>query len=760
MSDSSPDNQFGPATCPVSFKVIGVDRQTGNDVETVVTALTEANARVKAELKGIVVTCVAPAPPAEEPTNPVPSPSGPPAMEWPAPRKQALSHQPPSSVEIPQPELPQTQSPQPSPPAPTPTEPPQKSQQQSEPQATAAPAPHDAAEQFKIATLLYVLLLAYLLFTSASAAWKAVPKDQEALSSGVAVSMFLVNTLIGFVERALLTPLYILCLAAYACFAWRRRREEKKNRASQPEAGHAKDTETQVATAPSDPVHEPAARTQETTTAPNASQETNDQTEPPDEATSYPAPSPTKIERPGLKPAAMFLIINAVLTFLVTAFLQGGATNALTNSTLYRSMFFGDIICALALLSGRDGWRWYVIARSIYGALYWGIATPWSQGTPVALFIGFAQLLFLGGQLALVLIKGPSKLRLRWAIASMLTALVAMSALNAVRYTQYQQTKRNLLATMPWISPHLMDIFLKEIASRNLTESQFQEFFSTTLEKGQQTLTQGEHNEITQIYGIALNSLRQDEAVAYSACAKKMRSNQPLTEAETDQMLQLTTQALSALTDPHRTRYQELITKAFEAGKQQPAASGTLGKETPVKTLQSSADASETSTSVKETPATIQSAPTALGVVSGSGFKNMPLGCSAEAVLAVMDQPQEKKVYGTEVYYLYKLSDRLTYLERRGFLRKENDIKFAFDQSTLKLKKIFIEDSVAVTTDRGIKFGDEIAKVLKLYGTPTQTLPENIDSASEGWLRFKNAGITFDFHDRVVTGFDIVGMQN
>src|ERR1700690_2367819 len=49
MSDLKPDNQPGSAKPPISFKVIGVDRQTGNDVETVVTARSEANARVKAE---------------------------------------------------------------------------------------------------------------------------------------------------------------------------------------------------------------------------------------------------------------------------------------------------------------------------------------------------------------------------------------------------------------------------------------------------------------------------------------------------------------------------------------------------------------------------------------------------------------------------------------------------------------------------------------------------------------------------------------
>ena len=170
-----------------------------------------------------------------------------------------------------------------------------------------------------------------------------------------------------------------------------------------------------------------------------------------------------KVQRPGIKAAAIFLIVNAVLTFLLTAFLQGGAANAVTTSTLYRSMFFGDIICALALLSGRDGWRWYVIARTIYGALYWVVLTPLNQGTAIGWLTGFAQLLFLSGLLALVLIKSPEKLRVRWAIASIAIALVSVSTLNAIGFVQFQQTKKTLLATMPWISPKLLLRRLKAV---------------------------------------------------------------------------------------------------------------------------------------------------------------------------------------------------------------------------------------------------------------------------------------------------------
>lgn len=148
----------------------------------------------------------------------------------------------------------------------------------------------------------------------------------------------------------------------------------------------------------------------------------------------------------------------------------------------------------------------------------------------------------------------------------------------------------------------------------------------------------------------------------------------------------------------------------------------------------------------------------ALRVVSGTGFQDMPLGCSAGVVETIMGSPRDKKVYGTEVYYSYKLSNRLTYLERRGLLHNEKDIGFAFDQATLRLKKVFIEDSVAVKTDRGIEFGDPVEKVLKLYGTPTKTSSENIGAAFQGWLAFRNDGITFDFHAGVVTGFDIIGL--
>jgi len=144
-------------------------------------------------------------------------------------------------------------------------------------------------------------------------------------------------------------------------------------------------------------------------------------------------------------------------------------------------------------------------------------------------------------------------------------------------------------------------------------------------------------------------------------------------------------------------------------------------------------------------------------VVSGTGFRDMPLGCSTETVEAILGHPKEKKIYGTDIYYSYKISDRPTYLERSGILENEKDLGFVFDQTSLKLRTIYIEDSVAVKTDRGVEFGDTVEKVLKLYGTPYQTYPETIGTSFDGWLKFRNDGITFDFDAGVVTGFDIVG---
>ena len=51
------------------YRVVGVDRNTGDDVEIVIDAVTEQNARVKADLQGIIVTEVA------DPLTPAPSPA-------------------------------------------------------------------------------------------------------------------------------------------------------------------------------------------------------------------------------------------------------------------------------------------------------------------------------------------------------------------------------------------------------------------------------------------------------------------------------------------------------------------------------------------------------------------------------------------------------------------------------------------------------------------------------------------------------------
>ena len=50
----TPTSSGGP------FRVVGVDRATGEDVDLLIPAATVANAHVKAELRGIVVTEIAP----------------------------------------------------------------------------------------------------------------------------------------------------------------------------------------------------------------------------------------------------------------------------------------------------------------------------------------------------------------------------------------------------------------------------------------------------------------------------------------------------------------------------------------------------------------------------------------------------------------------------------------------------------------------------------------------------------------------------
>jgi hypothetical protein len=182
MSDLNPERQSGPATSPISFKIIGVERQTGNDFETVVTALTEANARVKAELKGIVVTDVIPVRVAEKELNDVLPSKGPPAGERPATQEETVSQQRPRFVEP---------SPQLSPPA------------------------HKEPNKIKYATVIYALPLIYLLVTSANEAWTGLPKDHERYSSGALIATCIANTLIGFTNR-LRSPIGLVCLAIFS----------------------------------------------------------------------------------------------------------------------------------------------------------------------------------------------------------------------------------------------------------------------------------------------------------------------------------------------------------------------------------------------------------------------------------------------------------------------------------------------------------------------------------------------------------------
>lgn len=429
----------------------------------------------------------------------------------------------------------------------------------------------DATRQLKVATLLYLVPVTYFLFVSANWAWAALPADRRGFSNGVIITTFLLNALTGFVARALFSPLGILCLAVYSYYVWSIQKTRRAQERSAPSVGQkdVKGTETANLMEAGIPVPESAHLATQGTARSGDRHEPLAQIQPPSDTS--PDPRTTEeIHRPGLKAAAVFLIVNAVLTFLLSVFLQGGAASALSTSTLYRSMFFGDIICALALLSGWDVCRWYVVARTIYGALHWGIATPIIQGTALGWLTGSVQLLFMGGLLGLALIKGPPKSRIRWAVASVIIALLSISSLNAVRLVQYQQTKKTLLVTMPWISPELMDMILKEMVSRNLTEAEFQQWFSTALDRGQQQLAPTERDEITQIYGIAYDSLGHDEAALFSSYASKVRLQQSLTEGENDQFVQLTTKMLSGLRDPHKARFQQLMTKAFEAARLQP----------------------------------------------------------------------------------------------------------------------------------------------------------------------------------------------
>jgi len=388
----------------------------------------------------------------------------------------------------------------------------------------------DSAKGLTTATLLYLLLLGYFLVASATSAWTALAKDRARFSDGVIISTCLINTLIGFVERALLSPLGILGLAAYSYYVWDRGKTRRSHGPHGPPARQEPTIEAETSKLP-----RMQKRASEDAQAAGSTNRAFTQDEPP--AENALRRTTEKVQRPGLKAAAVFLVVNAALTFLLSALMEGGAVSAITSSTLYRSMLFGDIICACALLSGRDVCRWYVVARTIYGAVYWGIAIPIMQGTALGWLTGMLQLVFLGGLFALVQIKGPSQLRVRWASAAVIIGLLSISCLNGVRLLQYQESRRTILAAMPWVSPEMSDIFLKEMISRNLNDAQFQAYFSTTLDKGRQQLALGEREEITRIYGMAFELLAQDDAPQYSSYAKKMRAGQPLTEASVAETL-------------------------------------------------------------------------------------------------------------------------------------------------------------------------------------------------------------------------------
>lgn len=79
------------------FKVIGVHRRTGNDVELFIEALNEANARVKADLKGIIVTCVKqvpdPAAASRKVSTPSPGKQAPPSDKTPQQPKPVKSQE-------------------------------------------------------------------------------------------------------------------------------------------------------------------------------------------------------------------------------------------------------------------------------------------------------------------------------------------------------------------------------------------------------------------------------------------------------------------------------------------------------------------------------------------------------------------------------------------------------------------------------------------------------------------------------------------
>ena len=56
---------------PGVFRVVGVERESGADFVTAITAVSMANARVKAELKGVIVTSIARQEVAEPIENPI-----------------------------------------------------------------------------------------------------------------------------------------------------------------------------------------------------------------------------------------------------------------------------------------------------------------------------------------------------------------------------------------------------------------------------------------------------------------------------------------------------------------------------------------------------------------------------------------------------------------------------------------------------------------------------------------------------------------
>lgn len=125
-------------------------------------------------------------------------------------------------------------------------------------------------------------------------------------------------------------------------------------------------------------------------------------------------------------------------------------------------------------------------------------------------------------------------------------------------------------------------------------------------------------------------------------------------------------------------------------------------------------------------------------IVTKNGLRRIKLGSTSDVGISILGKPNKIQNYDNGIYHSY------------------DNISLVYDHQTRKLKIIFIEKGFPAKTDKGVMFGDSIDKVISLYGEPTKMYPDNKISDG-GWLKYKNHGILFDYHERKVDGFDVTG---